>query len=172
MGKSQLKGVIHDKQSLMLCGLHALRAMLQENIPKDAVFNKAKQLEKDPETKVFGPHYTSIIGNFSYDVLAPFLKDFADKNSLSVDYYHPEEEQSDYSDIKGILVNVKSTFGRHWFTVRRLGDLTENKKQFPFYNLDSKLSEPKLIGEEEIFPFLKQLRDEKEAVFYILKNKQ
>lgn len=166
-----LEGVVHGKQTRLLCGVYAVRALLQQNVPKDALFRKAKELEKDPKTKPFGPHYTRFLGNFSFDTINFFIQEYVEENDFVFEVYHPEEPITDYSVVKGFLINVKCTIGRHWLAVRRLGCLKDTEEQFPFYNLDSKLSEPKLIGEVEIFPFLENLRKEKDAVFYILKNK-
>lgn len=69
------------------------------------------------------------------------------------------------ADVEAVLVNRSSFFSRHWFAVRRVHGV--------WYNLDSKLSEPVLLGEEAAAVKLlnEQLKDGAELIQLVVSSK-
>jgi josephin len=148
----------HERQSLLLCGRHAVNALLQSDygpLMTDGDLNKiADQCGAEvPHPLAFlglSHQRTALLGNFSADVILTALanrgletqwvrRDASATRQLQLD-------EAALGQSLGLLVNLKTRFlgllpfGRHWIALRRIGET--------WFNLDSNLPEPKQLGTE------------------------
>ncbi|XP_030053888.1 josephin-2 [Microcaecilia unicolor] len=149
--------VYHERQRLELCAIHALNNVLQEkHFSQEAADDICKRLAPDSR---WNPHRSVLgTGNYDVNVIMTALQslDFAtvwwDKRR--------SVEQLALCNIHGFIVNIPSrvSFGllslpfrrRHWIAVRKINGL--------YYNLDSKLKAPAVIGEDrDVRHYLQEL---------------
>ncbi|GAA54903.1 Josephin-2 [Clonorchis sinensis] len=139
--------IYHEKQSLMLCCLHAINNLLQ-----DRIFSK-RSLDEIANnlcpSKVLNPHRNLFgLGNYDANVLLLALQQcgydivWCDKRKSI------QEHSLIFDNILGFILNTLSRrhilmfpmphFGSHWIAFRRLVVGGERR----YYNLDSKLRHP------------------------------
>ncbi|CAF1123366.1 unnamed protein product [Adineta steineri] len=142
----------HEKQRLQLCALHSLNSLFQKPL-----FNKQKLdsiVHEYDKSWCWNEYSTLFTGNYDLTIILDALKQQGytlraiDVNE-SLDIFH-------FKDCLGLLLNIPlerpffdrlplvrswTKPGRHWFSIKSING--EN-----YYNLDSKLSRPKLIGNE------------------------
>uniref|UniRef100_F6VV86 Josephin-2 n=2 Tax=Ciona intestinalis TaxID=7719 RepID=F6VV86_CIOIN len=139
--------VYHERQHFELCALHALNNVFQD----PNAFTK-EQLDEicsrlSPDT-VLNPH-KSMLGTGNYDVNV-IMSVLQSKGHAAVWWDKRRSlERLCLTNIKGFILNIPSTIGwgvltiplkrRHWIAVRAIENM--------FYNLDSKLKQPEVIGE-------------------------
>lgn len=149
--------IYHEKQSRELCALHALNNLFQ----KSKAFT---QKELDEICNILSPGsyinpHRSMLGLGNYDVnviiLALQQKDF------DTMWFDKRRSPSDLNldSIFGFILNIPTDLRwgilhlpvqrKHWIAVRKVNGV--------FYNLDSKLNRPQLIGNgQQLVAFLKE----------------
>eukprot|EP01084_Bolivina_argentea_P263573 446147_1 len=143
------KPLYHEKQKWELCLLHALNSLLQrEEFTQKSLNNICKMLAPN---KMINPHKALFgTGNYDANVLMMALNNiniqvqwFDARKANQIDLNNPLFlEPNDSIEFIGFILNnpQKAVFGiwsrRHWLSIKRI-----NGK---FYNLDSKLSAPKI----------------------------
>ncbi|EDW09728.1 josephin-like protein [Drosophila mojavensis] len=157
-----MPSVYHEKQMRQLCALHALNNLFQgdQSYTKgeldDICNNLSPNVWINPHRSVLG------LGNYDINVIMTALQ----KRNCEAIWFDKRKDPSiiDLDSIIGFILNIPSDykFGvitlplrrRHWIAVRRIGD--------SYYNLDSKLRQPELLGNEaDMLQFLReQLSDE------------
>jgi len=144
-----MKKIYHEKQHFELCALHALN-----NVFQDAnAFNKELLDEicsrLSPDTLV-NPHKCVLgTGNYDVNVIMAGLQ-YKEHAAIWWDKRR-SPDQFNLSNIKGFILNIPSSIGwgmltiplkrRHWIAVCAIDGV--------YYNLDSKLKQPEVIGEEQ-----------------------
>ncbi|RWS06535.1 hypothetical protein B4U79_02215 [Dinothrombium tinctorium] len=163
--------VYHEKQSKQLCALHSLNNLLQAN-----VFSQ-KELDAicrnlSPNGQLINPHRSPFgLGNYDVNVIMFALQ----TQHLEAIWFDRRKDPNclDLSNIYGFILNIpnpslnnntdsklQNLFAsnlnpinllvsrKHWIAIRKIGDL--------YYNLDSKLTLPEVIGKEkELLGFLR-----------------
>ncbi|KAG5671501.1 hypothetical protein PVAND_001695 [Polypedilum vanderplanki] len=169
--------IYHEKQSFMFCAIHAINNLFQKKLFTKAQFDEICKL-LSPDYYI-NPH-KSVLGIGNYDVNC-IMKALESQEKELIWYDKRREITAESIEINnnslfGYILNAPSdyTFGfisipiksRHWITFRKGND--DN-----FYNLDSKLDRPKLIGSSEDFIiYLKNemITNDKELFIVISKN--
>uniref|UniRef100_A0A8C3UX40 Josephin-2 n=1 Tax=Catharus ustulatus TaxID=91951 RepID=A0A8C3UX40_CATUS len=140
-------GVYHERQRLELCALHALNNLLQQPwLSKAEADGICRRLS--PHSRP-NPHRSPLgTGNYDVNVVMAALRTRG-LAALWWDRRRPLERLA-LPQVLGLLLNVPSrvTLGTlalplwrpHWLGVRQIGD--------KFWNLDSKLVSPEVIGDE------------------------
>ncbi|EDW72092.1 uncharacterized protein Dwil_GK10623 [Drosophila willistoni] len=149
--------IYHEKQTRQLCALHALNNLFQgaESFSKAELDDICSNLS--PDTWV-NPHRSVLgLGNYDINVIMTAL---ALRNYQAVWFDKRKDPDCiDMDAIVGFILNIPSDyrFGvvtlplrrRHWIAVRRIGTV--------YYNLDSKLRQPELVGNEsDLVRFLRE----------------
>lgn len=166
------EALFHEKQSMfMFCGIHCLNNLFQSReFTKEQFDDFCKNLSPD---SIINPH-KSILGIGNYDVNC-LMQALSVKNYELIWFDKRKditEETISINEAFGFISNINSnvTMGfinlpiktRHWISFRRLSDGN-------FYNLDSKLNEPKLIGgNEEFITYLKNEMSSNDKEFFIV----
>uniref|UniRef100_A0A6P6Y0R9 ubiquitinyl hydrolase 1 n=1 Tax=Dermatophagoides pteronyssinus TaxID=6956 RepID=A0A6P6Y0R9_DERPT len=171
--------IYHEKQSRQLCALHALNNLFQDSnaFTKNDLDSIAETLSPS-SILLFNPHKSKFgFGNYDVNVLLMALQN---KNYEAIWFNRKKDpKRLNLNVIFGFILNIPNdcdfwknalTFftssRRHWIAVRKFDS--------NYYNLDSKLKEPILIGQEEnLFDFLQtNLTAEKNAEIFIIVTKQ
>ncbi|KAL3318600.1 Josephin-1 [Cichlidogyrus casuarinus] len=146
---ADLNEVYHEKQSRMLCMLHAINNLLQGRASSkeelDSICIKFDDRQWNNEHRnPFG------LGNYDVNVLTECLA----RKGYDLVWYNKSKgfEDNLKNDVLGFIVNVPSWMslfgvplpfkGAHWFAIRQLK--VNNKEEY--YNLDSKLPKPTVIA--------------------------
>ncbi|XP_008313044.1 josephin-1 [Cynoglossus semilaevis] len=153
--------IYHEKQRRELCALHALNNVFQDGtaFSRDTLQEIYQRLS--PSTLVT-PHKKSMLGNGNYDVNV-IMAALQTRGFEAVWWDKRRDVASiQLSNVTGFILNVPSNLRwgplrlplkrQHWIGVREVGGV--------YYNLDSKLRSPQVIGDpEELRKFLRhQLR--------------
>ncbi|ALC40677.1 CG3781 [Drosophila busckii] len=168
--------VYHEKQMRQLCALHALNNLFQgdHSYTKTELDNICNNLS--PNVWV-NPHRSLLgLGNYDINVIMTALQ----KRNFEAVWFDKRKDPCciNFDETYGFILNIPSDykFGivtlplrrRHWIAVRRIGD--------NYYNLDSKLHQPELIGNESdtLQFFREQLTQENQQreLFIILEHKE
>uniref|UniRef100_H2ZPY8 Josephin-2 n=1 Tax=Ciona savignyi TaxID=51511 RepID=H2ZPY8_CIOSA len=139
--------VYHERQHFELCALHALNNVFQDPnaFSKEQLDEICSRLAPDA---VLNPH-KSVLGTGNYDVNV-IMSVLQSKGHAAVWWDKRRSlERLCLTNIKGFILNIPSTIGwgvltiplkrRHWIGVRAIDNI--------YYNLDSKLKQPEIIGE-------------------------
>ncbi|XKL63853.1 hypothetical protein PGB90_006217 [Kerria lacca] len=161
--------VYHEKQVKELCALHALNNLFQ----KDDAFLK-NELDivchsLAPKTWL-NPHKSPLgLGNYDINVLMAALQN---KGYQAIWF---DKRKSPYclklNKIFGFIMNIPNDYHigyirlplqrKHWIAIRKIGN--------NYYNLDSKLKEPLLIGQEaELLSYLQNKLNQKENQLFVV----
>jgi len=139
--------IYHERQYFELCALHALNNVFQdpEAFSKEQLDEICSRLSPDT---LLNPH-KSVLGTGNYDVNV-IMAGLQYKGHAAV--WWDKRKSLDrlcLKNIKGFILNLPSSIGwgmltiplkrRHWIAVRAIDGI--------FYNLDSKLKQPEVIGE-------------------------
>nr|CAG4645922.1 EOG090X0HOM [Lynceus sp. MCZ IZ 141354] len=144
------EGLYHEKQSLQLCALHTLNNILQSNtFTKQTLDDICTSLSKN---YWFNPHRSFMgLGNYDINVL---ISAFQQVN-LELIWFDRRKDPSEIKldQLNGVVLNLPSNIQfsqvkvpykrKHWIGLKKIGDV--------YYNLDSKLPEPEIIGSENDF---------------------
>ncbi|XP_062368561.1 josephin-2 isoform X2 [Cinclus cinclus] len=150
-------GLYHERQRLELCALHALNNLLQRPwLSKAAADSICQRLSPNSRPN---PHRSPLgTGNYDINVVMAALGTLG-LAAIWWDKRRPLEHLA-LPRVLGLLLNVPSrvTLGTlslplcrpHWLGVRQIRDV--------FYNLDSKLRSPEVIGDEtQLRQFLREV---------------
>ncbi len=149
----QENGLYHQRQSLMLCAVHAINNVLQRDAVTKADLNAiCDQLAPD-RSPLLNPHRNMFgLGNFDANALIVALQAtghdivwFDKRTSLA-------EHRIDWTRVVGCILNarrkrqapVNVLGGRHWVAFR--GFPADDSTAFNYYDLDSKLRKPALVA--------------------------
>ncbi|XP_076666009.1 josephin domain containing isoform X1 [Andrena cerasifolii] len=164
--------IYHERQLNELCALHALNNLFQKKgYTKEELDQICYSLSPDVW---INPHKSLLgIGNYDINVImaalqrrgreAVWFDKRRDLNCLCLD------------NIEGFILNVPAEYKlgfillplkrRHWIALRKIHGT--------FYNLDSKLDSPQLIGKEsDLLVFLKDQIDSKEKELFLVVSKE
>ncbi|XP_057321022.1 josephin-2-like [Microplitis mediator] len=171
--KSEMTGVIyHERQVKEMCALHALNNLFQER-----GFSK-QELDQicyglSPDVWI-NPHKSLLgLGNYDINVIMAALQ----KKGCEAIWFDKRRDLNtlNLNNIDGFILNVPTEykFGfvflplkkRHWIALRKI--------KGAFYNLDSKLDSPVLIGKnDELIAYLKDQILSKEKELFIVVERE
>ena len=160
----------HEKQLSALCGCHALNNLLQAYtvgagdlaaLAHGLDAQERALLGEGQDVSLTSPsgrsHRVDVnTGDFSVDVLAAALEERCQLQLVNVDHVSVAEAVSTQPEAEeGYLIHQ----GSHWFGLRRVASM--------WWNVDSKLPRPMLVGEEHLGPFIAKLRMQGCTVFAV-----
>jgi len=142
-----LKKIYHEKQHFELCALHALNNVFQDSTAFNKELLDSICCRLSPDT-ILNPH-KCVLGTGNYDVNV-IMASLQYKGFAAVWWDKRRNlNRLCLNNIKGFILNIPSSVGwglltiplkrRHWIAVRSIDGV--------FYNLDSKLKTPEVIGE-------------------------
>ncbi|CAH1121630.1 unnamed protein product [Ceutorhynchus assimilis] len=161
--------IYHEKQVRELCALHALNNLFQS---KDA-FTKGELdcicHNLSPENWI-NPHKSMLgLGNYDVNVIMSALQ----SRGYAMIWFDKRKDPSclNLGNIAGFILNIPTDYKfsfitlplkrRHWISLRRFNGL--------YYNLDSKLDVPLLIGTEEaLLNFVRTELDSKDKELFVV----
>lgn len=166
-------GVYHERQSLQMCALHALNNLFQDGraFSRGQLDEICARLSPD---NLINPHKSVLgLGNYDINVIMSALET---KNHAAV--WFDKRKGVDILDlgrVYGFILNIPTDYEwgfiriplkrRHWTCVRRING--------HYYNLDSKLEFPELIGEEqEVTKYLEDQIGHKEKELFVVVSKE
>ncbi|XP_017489474.1 PREDICTED: josephin-like protein [Rhagoletis zephyria] len=145
-----IEKIFHEKQLRQMCALHSLNNLFQraDAFSKQELDRIASSLA--PNSSLFNPHMSPFgFGNYDINVVQMALQE---KNFEAI-WFNKSKDPSilNLEAIFGFILNIPNendlwksiatlftASKRHWITLKAVNSL--------FYNLDSKLKEPALIG--------------------------
>ncbi|XP_016962872.1 josephin-like protein [Drosophila biarmipes] len=149
---TMVQGIYHERQTRHLCGLHALNNLFQtpDTFSKSELDDYCTTLTP---RNWLNPHRSWIgWGNYDVNVIMYALQQ---RNCEAVWFDRRRDPQClNLGAIFGFILNVPAQMSlgyyiplpfqmRHWLALRRING--------SYYNLDSKLREPRCLGAEEQF---------------------
>lgn len=164
--------VYHERQRKMLCAVHALNNLFQEKDAYSKADLDAISYNLSPDTLV-NPHKNVLgLGNYDVNVIMAALQ-LRDYETVWFDK-RLSLESLVLENIFGMVVNKPSSmnlvgleipFKRpHWFAIRKVNG--------SYYNLDSKLTSPQLLGSEEnLIAFLTEVLSLEDGQLLIIVGK-
>ncbi|GAB6022886.1 Josephin-1 [Chamberlinius hualienensis] len=165
----ELHAVYHEKQVKELCALHALNNLFQDSkaFSKCQLDNICLRLSPD---RFINPH-RSILGFGNYDINV-IMAALQNKNYETVWFDKRKDPLClNLPVIMGFILNIPSEykFGviqlpikrKHWIAIRKIGTY--------YYNLDSKLDKPEIIGNDgELIQFLRKHLECKDSELFVV----
>ncbi|XP_065340676.1 josephin-like protein [Cloeon dipterum] len=165
--------IYHERQCKELCALHALNNIFQQQdafkqADLDAICNSlAPKAWVNPHKSFLG------LGNYDINVLSTALQTVG----YEAVWFDKRKDPSclNMSNVFGLILNIanETKIGpislplnrRHWFAIKEInGD---------FYNLDSKLDTPLIIGKEaELVIYLKEQLNEADKLLFVIVRKE
>uniref|UniRef100_T1J928 Josephin-2 n=1 Tax=Strigamia maritima TaxID=126957 RepID=T1J928_STRMM len=168
-----LKSIYHEKQVKELCALHALNNLFQNSsaftkpLLDEICYNLSPNHFLNPHKSIFG------LGNYDVNVIMAALQL---KNCEAI-WFDKRKDPSclNFYNIQGFILNIPTEYyigfvklpiqRKHWIAIRQVDDV--------FYNLDSKLDKPELIGgENELLVYLRQQIDMHEREIFVIVKKE
>ncbi|KAJ8722955.1 hypothetical protein PYW07_004135 [Mythimna separata] len=170
---SSKQTIYHEKQVKELCALHALNNLFQTRGTYSKTELDAICSRLSPNVWI-NPHRSMLgLGNYDINVIMAALQ----KKGCEAVWFDKRKDPGclDLSNICGFILNVPSDYKlgfvmlplrrRHWITIRQI--------QGNFYNLDSKLEAPQLIGRSsDLIAYLKEQLDSKEKELFVVVSKE
>ncbi|XP_071035493.1 josephin-1 isoform X2 [Parasteatoda tepidariorum] len=162
------KNIYHEKQVKEMCALHALNNLFQdkEAFNKQTLDNICHSLSPD---NLVNPHKSVLgLGNYDVNVLMAAVQ----LKGYEAIWFDKRRDPSniDFTKIYGLILNVPSEMKflplrlnrKHWIAVKEI--------EGTFYNLDSKLDRPSVIGKEsDLMSYLReQIRGKDREIFLIV----
>jgi len=165
--------IYHEKQVKQLCALHALNNLFQT---RDA-FSKSELDEicesLSPDVWI-NPHKSLLgLGNYDVNVIMAALQ----RKGCEAVWFDKRKppECLQLNHICGFILNVPSDYRlgfvlfslkrRHWVAIRQVGGT--------YYNLDSKLEAPHVIGQDnELLEYLREQLGSKEKELFVVVTKE
>ncbi|KAF5290009.1 hypothetical protein FQR65_LT11675 [Abscondita terminalis] len=161
--------IYHEKQVRELCALHALNNLFQtkgyfSKLELDTICHSlSPDVWINPHKSIFG------LGNYDINVIMKALQD----RGFEAIWFDKRKDPSclNLDNICGFILNVPSDYKigfvmlplrrRHWVTLRQINGF--------FYNLDSKLDGPEIIGNsEDLLDYLKEQLDCKDKELFLV----
>ncbi|XP_019870120.1 josephin-like protein [Aethina tumida] len=168
-----LNEIYHEKQVRELCALHALNNLFQSRdaFTKNELDGICQTLSPD---NWINPHKSVLgLGNYDINVIMKALQ----SRGYETIWFDKRKDPSclQLKNICGYILNVPSDYKisfitlplrrRHWITIRELNGL--------FYNLDSKLDKPLIIGrDQDLLNYLKQELDCKDKELFLVVSQE
>jgi len=168
-----MNDIYHERQSKELCALHALNNIFQA---RDAF--SQRELDEicynlSPDTWI-NPHKSLLgLGNYDINVVTAALN----CKNCDIIWFDKRKDPSiiKLDKVIGFILNIPNdyTFGwlrlpfhrKHWIALKRI--------HAAFYNLDSKLKKPAMIGgEAEFLTFLRNEMDNSETQLLLVVDKE
>lgn len=147
-------GIYHEKQVKELCALHALNNLFQEQdaFSKSELDDICHSLSPDV---CINPHRSLLgLGNYDVNVIMSALQ----RKGYEAVWF---DKRNDYR-LGFVLLPLRR---RHWIAIRQV--------EGSYYNLDSKLDAPHLIGkDEDLMSYLREQLDSKEKELLIIVTKE
>ncbi|CAG0918614.1 unnamed protein product [Notodromas monacha] len=166
-----------EKQRFELCALHALNNLFQkQEFTRQELDDVCRNLDPD---SFLNAHKSWIpgFGNYDYNVIAVALK----SRGYSLNWFDSRRDPSEICTgddaLLGLIANISSNLKigpveipfarRHWVAIRDLKGMETG-----YYLLDSKLPEPKFIGNKnDLVEFLREwMLDGDKQVMFVLKD--
>ncbi|XP_058797905.1 josephin-2 [Phymastichus coffea] len=164
--------IYHERQVRELCALHALNNLFQERgFSKQELDQICYSLSPDVW---INPHKSLLgLGNYDINVIMAALQ----KRGCEAVWFDKRRDPKCLclDNIQGFILNVPTDykFGfvllplkrRHWIALKKIDGT--------FYNLDSKLDCPQLIGKEtELLTYLKEQIESKEKELFLVVSRE
>ena len=165
----------HERQKLQLCALHSLNNLFQK-----PHFNKQKldAIVSNYDKSWCWNEYSSLFtGNYDLTIILDALKN--EKYTLRAIDVNESFDSFNYKDCFGLLLNIPierpylnrlplirslTKPGRHWLTIKSL-----DGEQY--FNLDSKLSKPELIGNQtDLIQYLSTLNRIQTYIYIVIEE--
>lgn len=161
--------IYHERQVKELCALHALNNLFQESNTFTKSELDAICHSLSPNVWI-NPHKSFLgLGNYDINVIMAALQ----RKNYEALWYDKRKDPKclNLMNIFGFILNVPSDYKlgfvllplrrRHWITIRQIhGD---------YYNLDSKLETPQLIGKDaELITYLQEQLECKERELFVI----
>ncbi|XP_077295850.1 josephin domain containing [Arctopsyche grandis] len=172
-GTNAVADIYHERQVRELCALHALNNLFQArgSYTKSELDNICNNLS--PNVWI-NPHRSILgLGNYDINVIMAALQ----KKGREAVWFDKRKDPGclDLTNICGFILNVPSEYKlgfvmlplrrRHWITLRQIHG--------NFYNLDSKLDSPVLIGRgSDLISYLKEQLHCKDKELFIVVSKE
>jgi len=166
---TMLGEIYHEKQSKELCLLHALNNLFQKQdaFSQSQLDDLCYQLSPD---NWINPHKSMLgLGNYDINVLMAALH----TQQCDAVWFDKRKDPSSIKidNVLGFILNIPSDYKigwvqlplrrKHWIAIRFIGD--------HFYNLDSKLERPEIIGqEEELLSYLRSQLGVKDKELFLI----
>lgn len=172
--------ILHQRQRLQLCLLHALNNLFQgeTTFTRSELNTIASSLSGDvqhgfagPFSRFFNSHYNIVTGNYDVNVLMQAVQTRGAeatwfdrrKGAAALNFNEPNKE------LIGIILNHPTERfsgiwkGRHWSALRNIGGI--------WYDLDSDLAAPEPVGkgDDEVKQFVDQCLLGGSEAFLVLK---
>ncbi|XP_033221436.1 josephin-2 [Belonocnema kinseyi] len=164
--------IYHERQVKELCALHALNNLFQERgFSKQELDQICYSLSPDVW---INPHKSLLgLGNYDINVIMAALQ----RRGCEAVWFDKRRDPKCLclENIEGFILNVPTEYKlgfvllplkrRHWVALRKI--------QGAFYNLDSKLDSPQLIGKEsELVAYLKDQIESKEKELFLVVSRE
>lgn len=147
--------VYHEKQRKQLCALHVLNNLFQEKTFTQAQLDEI--CTSLTPARFWNPHCSVLgLGNYDVNVLTAALQ----TRDLCLVWFDKRKniDGIDFGKVKGFILNAPSDYKlgfiklpfdfKHWYLIKEV--------QGSFYNLDSKLDKPQLLGDRQsVLDFLR-----------------
>lgn len=161
--------IYHEKQVRELCALHALNNLFQQQ----GAFTKEEFDEicgsLSPNTWI-NPHKSIMgLGNYDINVIMTALQ----RKGFEAIWFDKRKDPKclNLTVIKGFILNIPGDYKlvfvqlllrrKHWVTIREIDG--------SYYNLDSKLDSPELIGKgEDVIMYLRNQLENKEKELFVI----
>ncbi|KAH3863257.1 josephin-2-like [Dreissena polymorpha] len=163
----------HERQRKQLCALHILNNFFQAPVFKQSDLDEI--CTRLTPQKFYNPHRGILgLGNYDINVITAALQ----SKDLCLVWFDKRKNISDieWINVQGVILNIPSDwklgfiklpFGlKHWILLREINNT--------FYNLDSRLSSPELMGtRDQVSEYISKLiaNEEKTQVLFIVKPK-
>ncbi|KAF3424898.1 hypothetical protein QLX08_008535 [Tetragonisca angustula] len=164
--------IYHERQVKELCALHALNNLFQE---RDFSKQELDQIcySLSPDVWI-NPHKSLLgLGNYDINVIMAALQ----RRGREAVWFDKRRDPKCLclDNIEGFILNVPTEYKlgfvllplkrRHWIALKKIHGA--------FYNLDSKLDSPQLIGKEnDLLVYLKDQIDSKEKELFLVVSKE
>lgn len=166
------ESIYHERQVKELCALHALNNLFQERgFSKQDLDQICYSLSPDVW---INPHKSFLgFGNYDINVIMAALQ----KRGREAVWFDKRRDPKCLclDNIEGFILNVPTEykFGFVLFPLKRRHWIALKKIHGAFYNLDSKLDSPQLIGQEnDLLVYLKDQIDSKEKELFLVVSKE
>ncbi|CAF2372355.1 unnamed protein product [Rotaria sp. Silwood2] len=165
----------HEKQRLQLCGLHSLNSLFQRKLfNKETLDSIVHEYDKSLFWNEYSTFYT---GNYDLRIIVEALK--LQGYIIRIIDSTESFETINFKDCFGLLLNISverpffdrlpvvrslTKPGRHWLTIKSIDG--EH-----YYNFDSKLSQPKLIGNQtDLIEYLNTFDRAETHIFIVIEE--
>ena len=165
----------HEKQKLQLCGLHSLNNLFQKKVFDKQMLDSI--VHEYDRSRFWNEYSTLFTGNYDLTIMLDALK----RHGYTLRAIDMEESFAafNFNDYFGLLLNIpleRSYFdrlpiirsltkpSRHWLAIKSV----DGER---YFNLDSRLSKPKLIGsQDDLRAYLNILNRTQTYIYIVLEQ--